>query len=186
MSRVSYSEEEDYPGQFALWQANCDRSLRGKAGRAALLELEAALVALPRKRLVSHVVACDGDVCAVGAVLLMRKAHEVGGVDEAQRQLEAELGDRDDQAYDDTAKRWEALGVPRLVAWKIVALNDVEIDGRWCYVQGPSRRPEDYRYFDRDVDYRGVWQYFKTSPEERYEKVLAWVREQLASQESKP
>jgi len=39
--RIGYSEDEDYPGQFELWQANCQRSLKGKKGQAALRELEA-------------------------------------------------------------------------------------------------------------------------------------------------
>lgn len=43
--RISYSDEEDSPGQFALFQANCRRSLQGKKGQAALRELEAALLA---------------------------------------------------------------------------------------------------------------------------------------------
>ena len=45
--RVNYSEDEDYGGQFNLWQANCRRSRRGKKGQAALRELEAALLGMP-------------------------------------------------------------------------------------------------------------------------------------------
>ena len=47
--RVSYSEEENYPGQFDLWQANCKRSRQGKKGQVALRELKAALLAMPDK-----------------------------------------------------------------------------------------------------------------------------------------
>lgn len=42
--RISYSDEEDHPGQFELWQANVTRSLKGKNGQRALRELESALL----------------------------------------------------------------------------------------------------------------------------------------------
>ena len=29
--RVSYTEEESYPGEFFLWQANCGRSINGRS-----------------------------------------------------------------------------------------------------------------------------------------------------------
>lgn len=45
MSRISYSEDEDYPGEFELWQANCRRSLQSKAGQAELRALRDALLA---------------------------------------------------------------------------------------------------------------------------------------------
>lgn len=47
MSRVGWSEDEDYPGQFALWRANLERSLAGRKGQAALRDLEAAMVVRP-------------------------------------------------------------------------------------------------------------------------------------------
>ena len=47
MARIAYSDDEDFPGQFGMWQANCDRSFSGRAGRSVLRELEAALLALP-------------------------------------------------------------------------------------------------------------------------------------------
>jgi len=72
VSRTTYGEDEDYPGQFDLWQANLARSFNGKAGRAALTDLRAALLALPRKRLIANRLAADGDVCTVGALLLVR------------------------------------------------------------------------------------------------------------------
>jgi hypothetical protein len=61
--RISFSDEEEIPSQFALWQANCRRSLKGKRGQAALRELEAALLALPSKRLIAEEFSnADGDV----------------------------------------------------------------------------------------------------------------------------
>jgi len=161
MSRISYSEEEDYPGQFNLWQANCQRSIAGKQGQAVLRELEAALVALPNRRLQSHIVACDGDVCAVGAFLLMRKAKEVGSVDEAQRQLEAEMGSEEDQCDIETDELGIEAGMPRLVAWKLVELNDIHFDYKW----------------DAQAN-----KCVEITPEERYDRILAWVRSKLKSE----
>ncbi len=181
MSRINYCDDEDQPGQFALWNANVYRSVRGKAGLASLRELEAALLALPRKRLVRHVVACDGDVCAVGAVLLMRKAKSLGSIEAAQVALEKEMGAAEDQAYIETDAIGVDLGMPRLVAWKLVALNDIEID-YWCaYAEGPDERErQPYPHY---APHMGVWTRFEYTPEERYEKLLAWVREQLIAKQ---
>ena len=66
--RISYSDEEDYTGQFDLWQANCERSLRGKQGQVELKELRAALLDLPDKRLLYELLEDDeGGVCVIGA-----------------------------------------------------------------------------------------------------------------------
>ena len=138
--RINYCDDEDRPGQFALWDANCQRSLRGRAGQAALRDLEAALLALPQKRLIRGLLVSDdgADVCAVGAYA---------------RYKGEDIAKHVPYASDDVAI---ACGMPRLVAWKVVALNDFEIDDH--YVTGQR------------VTY---------TPEERYIKVLAWVREQL-------
>ena len=64
--RINYTDEEDWPGQFALWDANCRRSIKGKAGQSELRELEAALLALPDKRLIRGSLTDDeGGVCAI-------------------------------------------------------------------------------------------------------------------------
>src|SRR5690242_7152069 len=73
MIRIGFSEDEVYPGQFELWQANCDRSLAGKKGQAALRELEAALLALPAKRLIANEFDDGEDVCAIGAVFRYKR-----------------------------------------------------------------------------------------------------------------
>lgn len=156
--RISYSDEEDVPGQFALWQANCTRSLKGKKGQAALRELEAALLALPDKRLIAEkLIDSDGEVCALGA-LAKYKGHAL---------VAAKPEDEDEYDEIDLDGEMEEfgveLGVPRLVAWKIVERNDVVIDGHYDYSTGP----------------RGVW--VPATPEERYEKILAWVQRQLAA-----
>src|SRR5689334_20918362 len=82
--RIGYSEDEDFAGQFQLWQANCDRSLRGRKGQAALRELEAALIAMPVHRLEMEVfVEPSGAMCALGAMAVERKVREGLSRDEA-------------------------------------------------------------------------------------------------------
>lgn len=138
--RINFCDEEDRPGQFALWDANCRRSMRGQLGQQELRELEAALVALPEKRLIHGLLTDDeGGVCAIGCYAKHK------GLDLSKF----------DPEYDSDEVGIKA-GMPRLVAWKVVALNDVELDTVW--EDGCSRR---------------------MTPEERYERTLTWVRNQI-------
>jgi hypothetical protein len=112
MSRISYSDDEAYPGQFDLWHANCRRSLQGKEGQAELRELRAALLALPEKRLVRGVlVDGEGCVCAVGAYAKYK------GLD---------LHTFDPEDHSDEVGI--VAGMPKLVAWKVVEMNDFDFD----------------------------------------------------------
>jgi hypothetical protein len=151
MSRISYSEDEAYPGQHALWQANCRRSLAGKAGQAALRDLVAALEALPAPVLIAHHLARKGEVCAVGAVVLHRKVNLGQARDAVLRELEGEPIEEDAWDWEDEEGETEgvgvAVGIPRLVAWRLACLNDIDLD--YC------------------------------TPAQRYEKVLAWARKRL-------
>lgn len=160
--RINYSDEEEAPGQFALWQANCNRSLQGKKGQVALRELEAALLALPEKRLIADkMVDADGEVCAIGAL-----AKHKG------RDLLAEPHLGPDDEFDGEGEMEEIgveLGMPRLVAWKVVCKNDVDFsDSELVVFEGPYRWPA-----ERPNAYVPI------TPERRYQKMLAWVQRQL-------
>jgi hypothetical protein len=136
--RISYSDEEDYPGQFELWQANCRRSMRGKQGQEELRELRAALLALADKRLIhGSLVDEEGEMCAIGAYA-------------KHKGLDLQKFDSEDET---DAVGIEA-GMPALVAWKVVEMNDFEFAS--CSFQ-------------------------PISPEQRYTKMLAWVESQLLS-----
>lgn len=112
MSRINYTDEEDYSGQFDLWQANCRRSLLGKAGQKELTILREALLALPDKRLIhGALVDEDGEVCAVWAYA-KRKGLDLGKFD----------------PEDETDEVGIAAGMPSLVAWKVVEMNDLIFD----------------------------------------------------------
>jgi hypothetical protein len=170
--RLNYSEDEDFTGQFALWEANTERSIAGKRGQAALRELEAALVAMPRKRLIREAVADaqTGDVCAVGALSLSIQIRQ--GVDPKEALARLEAIDPDDT--EGTTGEAERLGIPRMVAWRLVALNDLELEDRFATAEGPMlMKWLGYQY---QAGYRVS---VEVTPEERYEGVLAWVRSKL-------
>ena len=155
--RVSYSDEEDYQGQFELWQANCRRSRRGRKGQATLRELEAALHAMPVKELHADVlVEPTGEACAIGAMLLQRKVNEGMTREDAA----AELGKLDPENTENHGI--ELGGMPKLVAWSVAVEND---EHHCTIVNDPSslygRRAEEEK------------------PATRYERLLAWVRLQL-------
>ena len=114
--RISWTNEEDRPGQFELHAANVRRSLKGRKGQAALRELEAALLALPVKRLIDGAVEHDGDVCAIGALARAK------GVDV---EPEDEWSDPEDT---DMVPIGEECGMPRLVAWEVVCQNDLHME----------------------------------------------------------
>lgn len=153
--RIGYSDEEDYPGQFGLWQGNCQRSLKGKAGQAALRELKAALLALPSKRLIAeNLVDAHGEVCAIGALAEFRGEITDEMIGQGEYDME-EVGIQ--------------LGMPRLVAWKVVEMNDLQFNGtQLLWAEGPYRWPAEQPYY-----------YVPVTPEERYERMLSWVQSQL-------
>ncbi len=155
--RINYTDEEERPGQFALWNANCQRSLKGKAGQRELRELERALLAMPAKRLIRDaLVDEDGGVCAIACYARHK------GVDLSKFDPE----DESDQVG-------ITAGMPRLVAWQIVALNDILLDTVWEVAHGPLNRWE--------ATYKGGIPLIRDmTPEERYVAVLKWVRAKLA------
>ncbi len=163
--RLNYADDEDFSGQFELWQANCQRSLRGRKGQSALRRLEAALVSMPEKALrKGKLVAHDGSVCAIGA--LARAEGKLPA-------LEPITGDWEDDDVDPTDE-WatDNLDIPKLVAWKVVEQNDLQLDTVWERHYGPVQRGYGSYHggiaFIRDM-----------TPEERYNAMLAWVRSQI-------
>lgn len=161
MSRINEDWEPDcVEDELRAWafQGNCRRALAGKKGRKFLQELEAALLALPMKRLAHGVIASSeeeripekvlvatGDVCALGAVAAARE--EAAGVPRIEAL--SKLAKKFDPEEDEWAQTTEAahhLKICHPLAYEIVFEND------------RARRE---------------------TPEQRYERVLAWVREQL-------
>ena len=169
--RISYSDDEDFPGQFNIWQANCRRSLRGRKGQAALRRLEAALVAMPEKALrQGKLVAHDGSVCAIGAL-----ARAEGKLPEPEPLQTDEFDDEYEDEGDTSEWATDNLGFPKLVAWKVVEQNDIQLDTKWIRLEGPVRTAW-------ELDHKwphNLYAIVPLTPEERYDKMLAWVRAQL-------
>lgn len=154
--RINYTDEEDRPGQFELWQANCRRSLQGKTGQQELRELEAALAALPVKRLIHGALEDEhGGVCAIAAYA-KHKGHDISKAD----------------PEDESDIVGIEAGMPRLVAWKVVEMNDLRFDDYyWDTAEGPTWDP-----FSKGGGYQVR---LPCTPEKRYELMLAWVRSEL-------
>jgi hypothetical protein len=162
--RIGYADEESYPGQFELYRANTERQIAGRKGQKALRDLEEALLALPSKRLVlKHLAERDGGVCAIGALLVLKRQRAGMSYDDAVRDIIA-THDCDSEPDTMTDEVAVAEGVaPPLVAWRLVELNDVLLESFWDTEAATHVKP---------------------TPEERYERVLAWVRSQLVSTET--
>lgn len=70
MSRSGYSDDCDNEnGQLAMWRGRIASAVRGKRGQSFFRRLVAALDAIQSKRLIDEELVCEGDVCAIGAVL---------------------------------------------------------------------------------------------------------------------
>lgn len=146
MSRVQegdYDWDEWANLHAGRWERNLRATLKGKKGQAALRELEAALLAMPDKRLVRgtfyEVDEYGNEECCVLGALASYRGEEVA----------AWLNDADDASAEDTA-HWASkkLGMTFTMAYQLVWMND-----------------EDYM--------------LKT-PEERWERMLRWVRERIS------
>lgn len=157
MSRFEYAfEDNDGMVPFGLWQATLSRSLASRRGQEALAELEEALVNLPAPRLTEgHLVTDDGDVCAVGAYVAQRRA-KAEGVTIAQA-VAALTPDHNDPWGGDEDP-WETAEAGR------AAGLTYSVAWHLAYLN--------------DEKWGG------TTPEKRYEQMLAWVRRAQGKQEA--
>jgi hypothetical protein len=117
MSRSDYSEDLD---DWALirWRGAVISAIRGKRGQTFLKELEAALVALPQKRLIAEKFCHNGEVCALGSVAVARKVASDKPQNQAMKEVEEEFDPWD---YAGTAGK---LGIAEALAQEIMFLND--------------------------------------------------------------
>ena len=72
MSRAGYCGDDIGMWDLIRWRGAVQSALNGKRGQAFLEEMLVALDALPEKKLISHDLIHDGEVCAIGAVGLLR------------------------------------------------------------------------------------------------------------------
>lgn len=146
--------DEEFPGQYMLWEANLERHFSGKAGQAKLRELRDALLALPEKRLIETRLADEkGNVCALGALAVQH--HVAQGKDRAVALAEMAEAVPDEGGWVDTYEaeqhtkdESERCGCKAPFIYTVAYENDF----------GPSS---------------------KETPEERYARMLRWVEKRI-------
>jgi hypothetical protein len=155
MSRINDNYECDDTASFlrgCAFEANAHRALFGKKGQRFLRELEAALLAMPEKRLSdgrlarTTVVGTElvGECCALGAVALQREvaAGTPRPVAMQELALVSKPDDEDDESYDGwemTGHAADILGIVKPLAWTVVCANDEysrsdSPEDRWQYM----------------------------------------------------
>ena len=139
MSRISDYEADDTASflRGCAFEANAHRALLGRKGQRFLRELEAALLAMPKKRLITGRLAktafdgveLHGEVCALGAVALHRQV--VAGTPRPIAMQELALSSQPDDEDDESGDGWEmigmaadVLGIVKPLAWTVVCAND--------------------------------------------------------------
>lgn len=186
MSRFGYDGdyEEYYPNQGDLWWANIERALNGKKGQAALRDLEEALIALPEKKLVrGHIAKLDGSVCAVGALIV----HKRVTAGEAREAVLAEFATKEECHCGHARSEHEAdaeCGGKRH-NWNTHEDRPCSCDAYDEYIEEDSGDATASAGSKIGLTYSLAWRlaylndetYGEATDEERYEKVLAWVRE---------
>lgn len=176
MSRFFDDWDGDGVIPAGLWDHALSLALGSRRGQEALAELEAALVDLPQPRLVAGHLAVDGATCAVGALVARRRAEETGvdiaaAIDAMSTQAQCWCG-HGREAHDDggcSGRRWndKPCGCSRFDAddtedvWETVAAGE-RIGLR--------------RTIAWHLAYLNDETFGSATPEERYERILAWVR----------
>jgi hypothetical protein len=129
-----------------LYESIVDRAIKGKRGQKLLKELEAALAALPEKKLIHFYFSKDGQVCSLGALALKREMEGGKNREEALELINDKFDkkEQENEYFNMPAYAGKELDIARTLAHEIMCEND-------------------------EADY-------KCTPEERYSRVLNWVR----------
>lgn len=155
MSRFGYDGDETWnEGRQAMWDHSQQQALRSKRGLKMLREVEVALSALPGKRLVSGVLANQqGEVCAVGAWAKARleSGNTLQAYGKEVQSLER-LAELDE--YQE-GNAWDTAEFGRA--------NGLGLCIAWVLAYQNDETAERF------------------TPEQRYEHVLGWVRQQIAA-----
>ena len=162
MSRSGYTDDYDDDGTGGLWRGAVTRAISGKRGQAALLELAAAMDAMPVKVLAADsLVTADGEFCTLG-VLGAARGLSMQGIDP--------------EDWDAVAK---AFGIAPAMVREIVFENDERDDGlEWANweVCGPMRRAWPHWESHERSGYRSTGE---DPAAVRWKRMRAWVEKQL-------
>lgn len=150
MSRFDNDGDENFPGQWGLWESALKRTTNGKKGQAALRDLRQALLDLPDKKLISGRLADEqGSVCTVGALYLHREVAKGSDRAEVLASLAAEIEwNEEDGVLDPYDAEQQTIDVGRAAGLTLTLAVHLAEEQDW-----------DYRATD----------------EERYEKMLRHV-----------
>lgn len=168
MSRSGYTDDMDDPLAHGRWRGAVNSALQGKRGQALLTELLEALDAMPEKRLYPGSFATpEGEFCTLG-VLGAKRGTKMD-----------DLGDED---WCDTSTVGQRFGIAPALAAEIMYLNDEYFGDvhKWVYVEicGPMRP----HFPDWGQHTRSVIVSNDSHAEERWQRMRAWVVENIATQ----
>ncbi len=165
MSRFSwqdaFADDKDANLGWGRWTVRRNKVLNGKPGKLALAELEKALVAMPHKRLIEGAL-CDGSgVCVVGAWIYRRWVDVLGWTPAKAWKTLQNIGKGKEAG---TYQYWERSSFEE---WdRTVEMGYQEL--------GITRTLVEVVSYVNDEE-----EGYRCTPEVRYDRVLAWVREQL-------
>lgn len=138
MSRHNYSDDLDQ-WDLIRWRGQVASAIRGKRGQRLLLDLIAALDAMPEKVLIAEdLIDAEGDVCALGAVGV-RRGISMGKLDPEEPETVAEAFDIAEQLareiayvndeggrYGETPQeRWR-----RVRAWAVRLIQPIPVESQ--------------------------------------------------------
>jgi hypothetical protein len=151
--------DEQFPGQWWLWEANLQRNISGKAGQRSLRELRDALLALPEKKLIETRLADEqGHVCALGALAVKQRVER----GEPREKVLAAMAS--DSAPDEYGMDiWEAEQQTLAEAKACGVKGPMAVTIAWENDFGPSS---------------------SETPEQRYARVLAWVEKRILERQT--
>lgn len=171
MSRSGlYEDDGEDPLAHGRWRGAVQSAINGKRGQAFLLELAAALDAMPEKALVAgELETAEGCLCTLGVI---GKARSL------------DLGSMDVEDYDSIAG---SLKVNAKIAQEIMWEND-ETFSEWEYVRveicGPMR--DDFydrqRGWQRERHVRDVRIIKQDAEHQRWKHMRSWVQSQIKSE----
>jgi len=171
---------EDCDGMIPphLWDQIVSNALSGRRGQMALAELEEALLALPEKKLVEGHLAAEGSVCAVGAFVAAQKAKKEGlefaAAVAALNENGACLCGHPRSAHDPaqagncTGERWD--GGPCTCS-----SYDTEYEGAHDTAEAGKAAGLTWSVAWH-LAYLNDEKFGSATPEERYQRMLAWVQ----------
>lgn len=160
MSRSGYTDDAE---NVAMWRGTIASAIRGKRGQKLLLDLVAALDAMPEKQLFKgHLVTPEGGVCALGALGQAR------GVDMQQFERFIDPDGYSDDAEGLASELGKSLNAAYQLIMEIQYLNDEWFGSAYDAPNPKFGTPGQPQYMRRDI-----------TPEERWQKMREWAVKHL-------